>query len=256
MAFLECKRLSFSYDGAKILHNINLNIKRKEIFGILGPNGSGKSTLVRLISDFLSPDSGQIFLAGKNIASYAQEELTTRLAVLAQQPQVNFDFTVREIVSMGRKPYLKRWQGLTSADEEKINEALKVTKTYQFAERKINSLSGGERQRVFLAQTLAQDPDVLLLDEPTSGLDINYQLEIFNLIQELKEEGLTIVVVMHDLNLAAQYCDRLALLNQQQIKKVGSPKEVITVDNIKNVYGCEIEVKHNKDSRPYIKYIS
>ena len=255
MPILEINNLSFSYDKNKILDNLNFKVQEQEIFGILGPNGSGKSTLLRLISNFLTPDSGEIKLDGKDITAYSSQELTTRLAVLVQQQQVGFDFTVREIVSMGRKPYLKRWQGLTDHDEKIIDRCLELTNTAQFSKRRVNSLSGGEQQRVFLAQTLAQEPKVLLLDEPTSELDINYQLEIFNLIKDLKKQGLTIIVIMHNLNLAGQYCDRLALLNQQQIKNLGTPQEVITEENIKEVYGCAIEVETGEKA-PFVKLIN
>ena len=255
MAVLEISDLSFSYEDTKILEEISFSVQNQEIFGVLGPNGSGKSTLLRLISNYLEPDSGLIKLAEKNITSYSQPELTTKLAVLPQQQKIGFDFTVREIVSMGRKPYLKRWQGLTSEDEEVINKCLELTNTTQFAKRRIHSLSGGEQQRVFLAQTLVQEPEVLLLDEPTSELDINYQLEIFNLIRDLQAQGITIIVVMHNLNLASQYCDRLALLNQKKIRKLGKPAEVITEKNIKEVYGCSIEIELDKNI-PFVKLIN
>lgn len=255
MSVLEINNLSFSYGTNKILEQVNLKIEEQEIFGILGPNGSGKSTLLRLISNYLSPEAGSIKLSKRDITTYSQSELTTKLSVLPQQQQVSFDFTVREIVGMGRKPYLKRWQGLTTADQAIINECLELTNTTQFADRRIHSLSGGEQQRVFLAQTLAQDPEVLLLDEPTSELDINYQLEIFNLIKDLQEQGITIIVIMHNLNLASQYCDRLALLNERQIKKVGTPAEVITAENIKEVYGCSIDIELEKNI-PFVKLIN
>ena len=255
MSVLEINDLSFSYGSNKILEQVNLEIEKQEIFGILGPNGSGKSTLLRLVSNYLTPEAGTIRLDEKSITAYSQPELTTKLSVLPQQQQVGFDFTVREIVGMGRKPYVKRWQGLTPADEEVIDECLELTNTTQFADRRIHSLSGGEQQRVFLAQTLAQDPEILLLDEPTSELDINYQLEIFNLIKNLQEQGITIIVIMHNLNLASQYCDRLALLSQSQIKKVGTPAEVITAENIKDVYGCAIDIELEKNI-PFVKLVN
>ncbi|MGM0502223.1 MAG: heme ABC transporter ATP-binding protein [Bacillota bacterium] len=248
MSVLEVRDLSFSYESNQVLDKINLTVKEGEIFGILGPNGSGKSTLVKLLSRYLKAESGEIYLADKNIKSYQQQQLMTKLAVLPQQQNVGFDFTVQEIVAMGRKPYLKQWQGLTTADQEVIADCLELTNTTQFAQRRINSLSGGEKQRVFLAQTLAQEPEVLLLDEPTSELDINYQLEIFNLIQTLQQQGLTIVVIMHDLNLASQYCNRLALLSQTKIKQIGIPQEVITEEIIKDVYGCSVDVELKSES--------
>ena len=254
MSIVEVIDLTFSYEDNKVLDKINFAVKDQEIFAILGPNGSGKSTLARLLSNFLEIEQGEIYLANKALSTYQQKELTTKLAVLPQQQSVGFDFTVEEIVSMGRRPYLKNWQGLTSEDQQVIDYCLELTNTAQFAERRINSLSGGEKQRVFLAQTLAQEPEVLVLDEPTSELDINYQLEIFSLLKDLQQQGITIIVIMHNLNLASQYCDRLALLGQKKIKEIGTPKEVITEANIKDVYGCKVDVDL-KQGRPFIQLI-
>ncbi|OCL28112.1 ABC transporter [Orenia metallireducens] len=255
MNILKVNNLSFSYGEAKLIKDVSFTVERGELFGIIGPNGSGKSTLLKLLSNIIKKEGGEIFLLGKELNQYRRKELAKVLAVLPQSTEVNFDFSVKDIVEMGRHPYLRNWQGITQVDKRVIERALRLTNTIDLVDKSINSISGGERQRVLLARALVQEAELLLLDEPTSALDINYQIEIFELLVKLRKEGTTIVVVLHDLNLASQYCDRLLLLNQGKINTVGSPSEVITLDNIKDVYGCDVKID-NSSSRPYLKLVS
>jgi iron complex transport system ATP-binding protein len=255
MNILEVENLSFSYNKAKIIDDVNFTVSKGELFGIIGPNGSGKSTLLKLLSNIIKREDGDIFLLGKELSQYRRKELARVLAVLPQSTEIGFEFSVKEIVEMGRYPYLENWQGISQADKKVIDKALKLTNTISLTDKLINSISGGERQRVLLARALVQEAELLLLDEPTSALDINYQLEIFELLSRLTKEGTTIVVVLHDLNLASQYCDRLLLLNQGKVNTIGIPDQVITLNNIKDVYGCDVEVD-NSGRQPYVKLVT
>jgi len=254
MNILKVDDLSFSYGKSRLIEDITFTVRKGELFGIIGPNGSGKSTLLKLLSNIISKDGGEISLLGKKLDEYQRKELAQVLAVLPQSTEIDFDFSVKEVVEMGRHPYLKNWQGISQADKRVIERALRLTNIVSLADESINSISGGERQRVLLARALVQEAELLLLDEPTSALDINYQLEIFDLLAKLSKEGATIVVVLHDLNLASQYCDRLLLLNQGKVNTIGNPDKVITYDNIKSVYGCDVEID-NSARRPYVKLV-
>ncbi|AGB41647.1 ABC-type cobalamin/Fe3+-siderophore transport system, ATPase component [Halobacteroides halobius DSM 5150] len=251
---LEVDQLSYSYDNLEVLQNISFAIKEGEFIGLIGPNGSGKSTLLKNINNIFQPKSGTIYLDNFDLQRFKKKEIAKKLAVVPQNTSVNFDFTVRELVMMGRNPYLSRFISETAEDVKIVKQALELTNTLELANRSINQLSGGERQRVILARSLAQQPEILLLDEPTSNLDINYQLEIMNLLTRLNcNHKLTILIVLHDLNLAAKYCDKLLLLKQGQIYDFGRPEKVITSQNIKEVYGAEVLVKKDYDTnKPYI----
>ena len=225
---------------APVVAGVTFQVYQGEFVGLIGPNGSGKSTLLRVISRVLAPRKGVVFIDERELAEFGREELARRLAVVAQESQLHFDFTVSEIVRMGRIPHLKRFQRESAADESIVDEALNLTDLQPFANRLVTALSGGERQRVAIARALAQTPEILLLDEPTAHLDLNYQLSLLDLIWKLnRTEGLTVIVVLHDLNLAAQYCDKLILLQEGRIYNVGKPKEVITEPTIGEVYGVE-----------------
>ena len=233
---LRIEELNYKYDKLEVLKEINFSLNQGEFIGLIGPNGSGKSTLLKNINNILEPNKGQVYLEKVKLGELTNKEVAKKLALVPQNTEVGFDFTVWEVVMMGRTPYLNRFKGETKEDKKAVEWAMEITNTKKLAERSINELSGGEKQRVILARGLAQEPEVMLLDEPTSSLDINYQLEIMNLLCRLnKEEGLTILVVLHDLNLAAEYCEKLILLKEGEIYKFGSPKEVITADNIEAV---------------------
>ncbi|MCK8826555.1 heme ABC transporter ATP-binding protein [Natroniella acetigena] len=255
---LKVDKLSYKYNElTKILKGVSFAIEQGEFIALIGPNGSGKSTLLKNINSILKPDQGKVYLDELDLQKLAKKEMAKRLAVVPQNTTINFDFTVEEIVLMGRAPYLSRFKGESSQDYQIVREAMELTNTTQFADRRINQLSGGERQRVILARALAQQPEVLLLDEPTSNLDINYQLEMMELLRKLnREQELTILIVIHDLNLASQYCDKLLLLNQGQIYGFGTPEEIITAENIEEVYGSKVIIRRNYPSnRPYVTLV-
>jgi len=230
---LEVKGLVFSYGTNKILDGLTFTLENGSFIGVIGPNGCGKTTLLRLLSGVLIPQEGQIRLEGQPLCSHSRLSLARQIAVVNQQADGGLLFTVEEIVSMGRTPFLGRFQKETAADRQIVEEALAMTDCLHFRERIIDDLSGGERQRVAIARALAQQPKVLFMDEPTSHLDIGYQREILDLVKRLQlSQELTVVAVMHDLNLAAYYADTLLLLHEGGIMASGKPAEVVTSDNI------------------------
>ena len=254
---LKIKDLNFSYNQIKVLDKINFGLEQKDFMGIIGPNGSGKSTLLRNINNILKPDSGAIYLDNNLLNKINTKELAKKMAVVPQETIINFNFTVYDLIMMGRHPYQDRWGRVKEKDKNIIEEVMQLTDTSKFRTKNINELSGGEKQRVIIARALAQKPDILLLDEPTSSLDINYQGEIFDLLSHLNQRlDLTILTVSHDLNLTSQYCDDIILLNQGEIFAAGSPEEVLTETNINRVYQTEVIVKTNPlTDRPYVTLI-
>ena len=255
---LEAHELTVGYDGEPVLRNVNLTAARGQFIALVGPNGSGKSTLVRALSRVLRPISGRALLDAVDIYEMSANELARRLAVVAQDYTVAFDFAVRDVVLMGRAPHLSRF-GLERPQDYKIaEEAMGLTHTLVFADRPITSLSGGERQRCMIARALAQQPSVLLLDEPIAHLDINHQIEILDLARRLTtERGLATIVVLHDLNLASQYCDQLVLVSQGKVVAEGTPQEVVTEARIRVAYGTDVHVRqHPTTDRPYVTLVS
>lgn len=254
---LKTDKIKFSYAQEKILKGIDLEIKAGAFIGIIGPNASGKSTLLKNMSKTLKSDSGSVYLDHKLLNDYNSLELAKIMAVVPQNTEVNFNFNVYDIIMMGRHPYQKRWSRLADKDLKIVKEVMEVTDTLKLKNKMINELSGGEQQRVIIARALAQKPDILLLDEPTSSLDINYQGEIYDLLSYLNQElNLTIITVSHDLNLTAQYCQKLILLKAGHIYASGSAAEVLTEKNIKAVYNAEVLIKRNPLSeRPFITLI-
>ncbi|MFB3882491.1 MAG: heme ABC transporter ATP-binding protein [Armatimonadota bacterium] len=255
---LEARKATIGYNGQPVLREVDLVVARGQFFGVVGPNGCGKSTLVRALSRVLPPISGQVLLDGIDVYEMGARELARRLAVVAQDNTVAFDFPVREIVLMGRSPHLSRLAVEGPRDYAAAQEAMALTHTLPFADRAITSLSGGERQRCMIARALAQQPDVLVLDEPTAHLDINHQIEILDLARRLtSERGLATLVVLHDLNLASQYCDQLILIAQGRVSASGAPAEVVTESRIRGAYGADVQVRlHPSTGRPYVTLIS
>lgn len=240
---LKIRNIETFYGDRKVLEGICLSAENGFI-GIIGPNGSGKTTLLKSISGVLKPRSGIILLDGKDVYELKAKDVARNMAVVPQDTSMKFDFTVMEVVLMGRNPHLGRFDIENSNDMEIAEKAMKLTNTWHLADRSITEISGGERQRVIIARALTQEPRILLLDEPTSHLDINYQIEILDLIKELSKR-LVVIAVFHDLNLAARYCDELILLSDGIIFASGKPEEVITPENIESVYGIEVIVKHD-----------
>lgn len=251
---LSLKNISFNYENNQVLKGIDLAVHRGEILGILGPNGSGKSTLLKVMDGVLSPGCGEIHIRGKSIESYRRWELAKEVAMVAQENHFRFTFSCIEVVLMGRFPHLKRLQFENQNDFQIAAGALKATHSLEFADRSIHDLSGGEKQRVLIARALAQEPGVILLDEPTSFLDLKYKREIFRLISSLSnEKNLGVVIVSHDIDLMAQYCDKVILLKDGVVFRSGDPVSVITSENIEDVYDCPVLVDQNPVSgRPRV----
>ncbi len=242
------------YGSIPALDGVSLEVNAGDMAGIIGPNGSGKSTLLKAIARVLKPRRGSVLLDGEDVREWETKRLARRLGVVAQESPITFEFTALEIVLMGRAPYMGRMQAESEADLAIAREAMEETDCWHLAQRPVTQLSGGEKQRVIIARALAQQPDILLLDEPTTALDINHQVEILDIVARLnRTEGVTTLVVMHDLNLASQYCDYLVVLKEGEVFAVGAPEEVITAATIEAVYGAEVVVApHPRSGRPQI----
>ena len=243
-AMLEIKGLSCGYGRRIVLRKVSLAIERGEIMGIIGPNGSGKTTLLRAISGLLHPTRGHITLEGREIQHLGRQELAQKIAVVTQSPEAAPPFSVEEFVLLGRVPHWGRFQLLeTSTDMDKAEQAMHVTGIASLRGRRMGELSGGEQQLAFLARALAQEPRLLLLDEPTAHLDIGHQGQIMDLLRQLNRgHALTVAVVMHDLALASLYCQRLCILHQGRLRKIGTPRQVLTKGVIEEVYRTKVSV--------------
>ena len=243
---LEVDDISLSLDGRRILKDISLSVGEGEFLALMGPNGSGKTTLLRCIMNYLKPEHGAVLVDAKPIHTMSDRDLSRMLAVVPQSSQIDFSFTAHEMVMMGRTPHARsRLSGESKSDEQVVRRSMERTNTWRFADRDFSSLSGGERQRVIIARALAQDPKLLLLDEPTVYLDITGQLEIMDLLRELNQGGLTIIAVMHDINLASRYCNRVALLHEGRLESHGTPEEVFTPENIARIYDVDVIVRRD-----------
>jgi len=238
---IEVNSISFRYHEDWVLQNISFRVEKGEFVGVIGPNGSGKTTLLKILYRLLAPQKGEILFELVPLKKMDRTDIAKRVAVVAQETHLLFPFTVLETVLMGRSPYLKNLVFESEKDLEIAKKAMEWTKILPFSERPLDELSGGERKRVFIARALAQEPEVILLDEPTANLDIHHQIDFLDLIVALnRERGLTIVMASHDMNMASEFCDRLILLQGGRIYQMGTPEEVITRENIENVYGCEV----------------
>lgn len=247
MSGVRVEDLTFAYDGRPALEEIRLEIEPGELLALCGPNGSGKTTLLRALSGVLRPQKGVVYFdfAGgeaRPLSGLKPKELACLLAAVEQEAHVAFDFTVRELVSLGRLPHVGRLRPLTACDHQAVEEAMKRVGVFEFAERSVQELSGGERRRVFLALALAQQPRILLLDEPTAHLDLRYQIEIMQLLRKLTEQGLTVIAAVHDLNLAARYCDRVAVLCRGRLMACGPPAEALTPERIQEIWRVDVEI--------------
>lgn len=244
--------IQVSYGAADILKGISVNTKAKEFVGIIGPNGSGKSTLLKCMYRTLKPDDGAVYLNGDPLLSMKVKESSKKIAVVAQHNYYNFDFSVKEVVLMGRSPHKKTLDRDNEEDYKIVEQALETVGMKSFEDRSFSTLSGGEQQKVILARALAQQTQCLILDEPTNHLDITHQLEILRIVKDL---GITIVAAIHDLNLAAAYCDKLYVMRDGQIVCEGSPEEVLTRELIKEVYSIDIEIVRDCRGRMHILFV-
>ena len=244
--------IDVSYGAKKVIEAVSLSAGQGEILGIIGPNGSGKTTLLKAMSRIVARDEGEIYLNDRNLNVFSFRELAQQIAVVPQDISIGFDYTVRDIVMMGRHPYIGRLASETARDREICDRAMHLANVAHLAGSSVHEISGGERQRVLIARALAQEPKILLLDEATSNLDISHQIEILNIIRGLTG-NITVISVFHDLNLAAYYCDRLIMLKAKKVVAVGEPRDVLTRETLHAVYGIDILVKtHPLTGKPYI----
>jgi iron complex transport system ATP-binding protein len=243
---LTISNLNFAYQTGIVLNDISLNISASEFVGIIGPNGAGKSTLLKSILGLVQTPEKCIQFENKPLLQYAKKELGKNIAYVPQETDFVFSFSVKEIVRMGRFPYSKGISFLSHEDEKIVNECMITMEIKDFSERKYMELSGGEKQRVVIASALAQEPKLLLLDEPTSALDLHHQLDIYKLLKNLqKENHLTTIVVTHGINLAAQFCDRIILMDQGSIIKDGKPEEVLQFNLLQEIFGVKVYIDIN-----------
>lgn len=251
---LEAADVACGYGGDDILRGVSLGVRPGELLAVAGPNGSGKSTLIRLLSRVLAPRSGKVTLEGRDLYEMPARDCAKALAVLPQESAVEFEFTCREIVELGRAPHLGRFQSEREPDRAAVRAAMERTGTWELRERSILELSGGERQRVFLARAFAQEPRALLLDEPTAHLDLAYQVEILRLARrQAAEREVAVIAVLHDLNLAAAFADRMALLFRGRVAAVGTPAEVLREPALREIYGADVTVRPHPDTgRPFV----
>lgn len=254
MKFLEVNDVDSYYGTKKVLEKVDFSVDKGEFFGVIGPNGSGKTTLLRCISGVLKPRSGVVRVNGLNVYTLGERKIAKHIAVVPQASAINFSFTALEIVMMGRNPHISRFRMENERDYKIAENAMELTNTKHLALRPIDTLSGGEQQRVIIARALAQEPKLLLLDEPTVHLDISHQLEIMELIRRLnRDNDIVVVAVFHDLNLAAQYCNRLMLLDSGKVSSIGTPHDVLTPENIRKTYHVDVLVKeHPLSSSLYV----
>ncbi|MFM9281138.1 ABC transporter ATP-binding protein [Paenibacillus jiagnxiensis] len=245
MPLLETQALTLSYGSSPIIDELHLQIPEGEITVFVGSNGCGKSTLLRSLARLLKPQKGAVLLDGKAIAKSPTKEVARNIAILPQGPIAPEGLTVLQLVKQGRYPHQNWLQQWSEEDERMVDRAMEATKIKQFADRPVDALSGGQRQRAWIAMTLAQETDILLLDEPTTYLDLAHQVEILDLLFELNEqEQRTIVMVLHDLNLAARYAHHMVAIHNKQVYVQGKPEDIITREMVQAVFGmsCEITI--------------
>lgn len=249
MPILEVNNLSAGYENGFVIENISFSLAKGEFLSVLGRNGSGKSTLVKAIQGLLNNVAGKIAVDGEEIFSLASRQIAKKIAYVPQMFDLAFDFTVEEIVFMGRYVHQGRFAGTSAADRLIIEDVMRLTEVSHLREKKIAYISGGERQRVFIARALAQDTPLLLLDEPSSHLDISYQVEIYRILKRLQEEkGKTILATEHNINLAIPYSHRMMFLKKGKIHAQGPPEMMITKANIQDVFHADVDIRENLHS--------
>lgn len=251
---LDVQRISFTIQDKKILTDVSCSIKKGTFLGLIGPNGSGKSTLLKMMYRYLKPSSGLVVMDEQDIWKMPEKSYAKEVAVVSQESPVIFDFSVRELILMGRTPHKKLFSRDTEEDLRIVEECMSLADITHLADRQFSNLSGGEKKRVTVARALAQQTDVLILDEPTNHLDIEHQLQLMDLIRDLP---ITIIAALHDLNLAAAYCDELLVLKNGTIHCHGTPKEILTTEKIRDIFRVESVITIDEQTnRPHIQYIS
>jgi len=240
---IAARNIAYAYGERLVLKRISFSVAARQFFIVIGPNGSGKSTLLRVLAGLLRPVAGRVELNGRSLSRYSRRQIARKVAYVPQSTVLSFPFTVQQVVLMGRAPHLG-WPAIEGkADWQTAREAMAFTRTDHLAARRISEISGGEQQRVFLARALCQTPQILLLDEPTATLDLRHQLQIMDLLEHLiRERGLTVIMVSHDLNLAAMYAQRLLLMAAGTIAHIGTPESVLVQEQLEAVYRCPLLV--------------
>lgn len=248
---ISAKDIHLSYGAREILKGVDIHSENGEFVGLIGPNGSGKSTLLKCIYRILKPNAGQIFLDEEELKAMSIKKTARKMGVVAQHNYYNFEFTVREVVMMGRAPHKKALERDNAKDYEIVEEALKTVGMEGFAQRSFSTLSGGEQQRVILARALAQQTPCLILDEPTNHLDITHQIQLMRIVKNLSA---TVISAIHDLNIAAMFCDRIYALKEGRIIAQGTPREVLTEDFIRQVYQVDAEIAKDSSGQMHILF--
>lgn len=239
MSLLHSTPLSYSIEGISVLRNVSMEIAEGELVGLIGPNGAGKSTLLRLLAGFQSPDLGGVFYEQKNIQAISHEQRARITGYLAQGARAYWPVSVEKIIELGRIPYLAWWQSSSSEDKDRVVQAMKLTETLAYRNRIVTTLSGGEQTLVMLARIFAAQPRLIFADEPVAALDPYHQLHVMEILRDHARGERSAVVVLHDLSLAARFCDRLYLLNHGELYCQGTPHQVLTDENIATVYGVK-----------------
>ena len=249
-AIYKLTNVNYNYGTTIALHDLSLTLNSGKFYGIVGPNGCGKTTLLDLLVGSKTPATGSVQFLEKSLAEYSKRQLAQQVALVPQEFEIGFDYTVEELVLMGRHPYIPRFGTPSAEDMALVDEAMRVIGIDHFGTRLVTELSGGEKQRVVVARALAQDTPVLLFDEATSNLDVRYTLQIFNGVKSrVQSDGRTVIAVIHNLNLAAAYCDELIFMEQGHIRQMGSVEEVLTAATIQAVFGVDASVKYNDFSK-------
>ena len=243
MDMLRIEDLSLSYGDKPVVQNLSLRVKKGQVVSIIGPNASGKSSILKSIAGIIKPVSGKIFIEEKDISKMDSKKLAQKVSILLQQNKTLDDMSIEELVYFGRYPHKKWFEGFEASDKKIIEEVMKFTNTFALRDKTLETLSGGERQRAWIAMALAQEPDILLFDEPTTYLDMAHQIEFLELVNRLnKETGVTVVLVLHDLNQAARYGNYLFAMKEGKIFAQGNPEEVLNPQNILNIYNIEAKI--------------
>lgn len=241
---LSIKQLQLGYyqAAAPVLTGLSVDLPNNQVVGLIGPNGCGKSTLLKGLCRLLEPQAGKVMLNGHDMASLSGRDIAKRISVLPQSQSHPEGLTVRQLIEYGRTPYVSHWGRLTAEDEAAVEQAMDQLSIHPLAQMPLEALSGGQRQRAWIAMILAQDTDIIMLDEPTTYLDISYQIELMNLMRTLKNQGKSIIVVLHDLNQAARYCDTLLVLKAGELQAFGSPEEVMTEAMLADIFDVRAKV--------------
>lgn len=251
---IQVRDLSYSIQKQKLIDRLSLQVKTGEFVGLIGPNGSGKSTLLKNIYRVLKPDEGKVNLDHHDILNLTSRQTAQNMAVLGQESSLVFDFKVKEIVLMGRSPYKRMFEIDNDKDKQIVEQAMERVGMLQYGERSFLTLSGGEKQRVLIARALAQQAKVIVLDEPTNHLDIKYQLQIMDLVKSL---DVTVLAALHDINIAAAYCDYIYVINEGRIEASGKPAEVLTCSMLQEIFGVDTDVRiHAVSGKPHITFFS